>query len=252
MTAILAYQNRMESASSVTATSEATGGDVENCYDGLTHDYWQASSAGTNDVTIDLGSAQNVDYWACFAHDLADNSGSITLQYSSDNFAADVNTFGSTVTPSGDELIFRTGSTVSERYWRFRIQDSTTASKIGVLMLGTRVDLPVGMVVGFVPPKYGRKFEYLPQLSESGQFIGRSLKRRAYETEIHLQYVSAAWPRATLDAFLTHADGKPFMFCWDNENYQDEAAFCWLRDNVQPNYSKPTLMDVRLPVGCLV
>lgn len=424
MTAILAYENLLEHAdSTVTATSEATGYDVENCFDWLTHDYWQATAAGTNYVTVDLGSAKPVDYWAVFAHDLQDNAGGVRVQYSSDNFASDVNEYGGNLltyseqfdnvawskssasvtanaanAPNGERtadritdtsgaaeghvpqaitvaddtsthtfsvylkagtatepllylaytggttsatswvfdlsagtvtaysagagsatitdvgggwyrcavtlanngtgntllecrlqcevwglggvgtgyfyawgaqceqasaaspylphpangVIFYTGAEVSARYWRFRFSDSTTASKIGVCALGKRLDLPVGMPVGFTVPHHGRRFEYLPQISESGMFIGRSLKRQQYETEINLQYVTPAWARQNLQHFLAHADTKPFFFCWDDEVNTWEAAYCWLRDNVQPSYSKPTRMDVRLPIGCLV
>lgn len=418
MTAILAYENLLEHAdSTVTATSEATGYDVENCFDWLTHDYWQATAAGTNYVTVDLGSAKAVDYWAVFAHDLADNSGGVRVQYSSDNFASDVNEYGGNlltyseqfdnaawtkssvtvtanatqapdgtstadlITPTGvtssyvtgvshsfetgktytkgvyakaaggnllfielidfaasasvrfdlssgaasvnsgsvddygieaigggwyrcwatkqatttisttggayyvgaygtgasgdsvylwgaqleeassagpyhphpaNGLIFYKGSEVSARYWRFRFADSTTASKIGVCALGKRLDLPVGMRVGFTAPHHGRRFDYLPQISESGRFIGRSLKRQGYETELSLQHVEAHWSRQYLQHFLSHADEKPFFFCWDDETYTWETAYCWLRDNPSISYSTPTRMDVRLPVGCLV
>lgn len=431
MSSIIGYENLIETASTVTVTSEAAGYEKANAYDWLENDYWQGTAAGTRYYTVDLGSAKTVDYWACHAHDLSNNAGLVRVQYSSDNFAADVNEYGGnllnrsegfnqsewtqTGTPvitvntepgpdgtqapgpdkiedddaAGFELISQsgaafhvsddftasvyvkkdttprttrfvllrlqfgsvatepndvkldtstgevngsltdgggsvgvqavgdwwrvhvtaanqngsntsvtvqiypaagasatwvnstgatgsatfwgaqlekrssvglyqatpptgivldTGPSVSARYWRFRFDDVTTASKIGVLSLGKRLDLPVGMRVGFTPPHHGAKYHSVPQMSESGLFIGRSIRRTGYETTINLTNVTPAWVRQSLQPFIEHAKTKPFFFLWDDEVHTWETAYCWLAGDPQISYSGRTWMEVSLPI----
>lgn len=405
MTAIIAYENLMEHADSVvSAVQQADGYPVENIYDWLMHDYWQGTLPGNRTVTVDLGSAKSVDYWAVFGHDMADRAGWVRMQYTSDpTWATDINTYGanylsnsesfdaaawtklqidveanSTYAPDGlltaDKLVttastpgvyqvmsssdddetrsfavwlkgavggenvflaiqqdgspeayygsatvtlskewkrygltadcasdghnvralmlisegdsiyawgaqmetqseigtqlqssipgvsftstvpmmrFYAGPEVSARYWRFQFFDEAVASKIGIASFGKRVDLPVGMRVGFTPPHQGQRFSHLPQISESGLFIGRTLRRRQYETDINLQHVAGDWVRQHLQGLLSHAEEKPFFFSWDKDQPW-ETAYCWLRDNPSISYSTTTRMDVRLPVGVAV
>lgn len=248
MTAIIGYENLIESASSVTVTSEATGGEKENAYDWLEHDWWQGTTTADQYFTVDMGSAQSADYWAVHAHNVADNSGTVTFQYSSDNFAADTNTVGSAVTPTANTLIFKTFASVSARYWRFKFTHTGSASKVGVLSFGARVDLPMGMRVGFTPPQYGKRIETVPHVSESGLFVGKSVRRREYETELELTNITQAWARSTLEGILTHAETKPFFLSWDETNYPAEVAYCWLRDNATLSYAHPVYLRASLPI----
>lgn len=242
----IGYTNLIEGAT-VTVTSAATGYPKESAYSWLTFDGWKAAAAGTVYFTVDLGSAQSVDYWAAFAHDLADNSGTIKLQYSSDNFSADINDVGALVTPTDSGVIFRAFTAISARYWRFEITSTGAASFIGCLALGPRMDIPEGMAIGFVPPNMSFDDDVTNQRSNGGAFLGRSVRRYGAETEMRFELVTPAWVRSAWLPFLEHARVKPFFMSWDRENYPAEAAYCWTDRQIDaPAYTHTNYMGVSL------
>lgn len=87
------HTNKVESATTITVTSEATGFEKEKAYDHRTSTSWKADAAGTVYFTVDMGSPVAVDSWACYGQDLFNNSGEIKLQYSSDNFSVNIQDF---------------------------------------------------------------------------------------------------------------------------------------------------------------
>ena len=76
---MIGYANLLETASSITVTSEATGFEKENAYNWNTFDYWKGTSTATQDYDIDMGSAQLATYAAIFAHDLHTQGATIEL-----------------------------------------------------------------------------------------------------------------------------------------------------------------------------
>ena len=165
MTAYIGYKNLFDTASSVAVTSEASGFEKENAYDWLTYDWWKAAAAGVVYITLDMGSAVSADYWALASHDLPDNSGTIKAQYSSDNFAADINDFDTVQTPSDNAPIFRKVTSRSARYFRFEINSTGAASLIGQLCIGEVLTLPSGIPIGFTPPNFNRDHTVLNSVS---------------------------------------------------------------------------------------
>ena len=250
---VFAYTNLLEAtASTVTATTETSTFEVENCFDWRTNTFWQGTGGGTEYVTVDLGSALAVDYWAIAGHDGGTQGATYKLQYSTDNFAGDTNDFNGTVTPSDDAVIIKTGTTQTKRYWRLEVVQGATAVSIGQLSIGARYDAPVGMRAGFVVPVHGYRDKFMNNLSDSGAFIGRSLIRVQRETVIDVTNLTLAQVRSDIEPLVNHALSKPFFFLWDETNYAAEAAYCWLRGD--PTIASPseTFQSVTLPVGCLV
>lgn len=243
---VIAYDNKLVDAT-LSVTSEASGYPKENAVDGLTWDWWKPTAAGTVYFTADMGAAIACDVWSCFAHNLASVAGSIQLQYSSDNFAADINNAGAAVSPSDTAVIFRTFASVSARYWRFEIITTGQPAAIGALFLGPGLTLPEGMPIGFVPPTLSFEDDITNQRTHGGAFLGRSVLRRGAAGELSIIDADPAWMRATWAPFLAHAQTKTFFLSWDPDNYPAEAAFCWTSRAVDGvAYTKPLYMSHRL------
>ena len=209
----------------VTATSEATGYPKENAYDWNTYDYWKAAAAGTVYLTVDYGSARSADYWAMAAHDLFDNSGTVQCQYSSDNFSADTNDAGSLITPSDNSPIFHAFTSVSARYWRLKITSTGAASTIGAAAIGAALEMDRAVSSGTILPKEARTNVTTTQISEGGQFIGRSIVRQGVQFNLKFTIQTLAFTRGSWSTFLDHVEEKPFWFSW-NPDY-DDAVYCW-------------------------
>lgn len=227
---ILAYNNLFESGT-VAATEEDPDYLKENAYDWKPFDWWKpTTAAATTYLTVDSGSAVAADYWAVFAHA---NIDSVQLQESTDNFSSDITDVGSAVTPTGSELIFRTFTQSTKRYRRLKIIHTSVFS-LGIAAIGTRIDLPAPLPPGFSP--FSRDNKILNSKSGSGNMLGRSVIRNGWKFELDMDLFSNAYMRSTLQAFIDHAEVKPFFFSWNQDSYPDEAAFCEL-DSEDNSYS---------------
>ncbi len=249
MTAIIAYNNLLEGAALTTTGVDDADNPLANIANGLPMDYWETRNSTNDYIYADLGTAQAVDYWAIYGHDVAGITPGLRLHHS--NNGSNYTAYNSYLAPVNGRPSMQRGATVNARYWRILLDSgSARIKRLAVVTVGKRLDLPTGMQVGFVPPWLGVKVKHQSQLSSSGQFIGRSVKRLEYQTDIALQHLEPAWVRNELAPFLEHAQSKPFVFFWDYDNYPDEGAYCWLRDNPTSNYSTTVHMSVTLPVSC--
>lgn len=245
MTAYIGYNNLVKSGT-ITVTSEATGFEKENLQSWKTSSWWQALTAGTVYVTIDMGSAVNVDSWGVVGHDLADNSGTIKPQYSNDNFATDTNDLDTVQTPTGRETIFRKVTNRNYRYFRFEISSTGAASFIANLFLGVALALPKGMPAGFSPANLNRDRNIMNNISEGGQFLGRTIRYNGSKIMIDQRVVTRAWVDANWTALADHIELYPFYFAWDTTNFAGEAAYCMVKTIAYPKYSDNVYMNFKL------
>ena len=240
----IGYENLFETVgAAISATSEAAGFPKENAFDWLTFDWWKASAAGTVYLTVDLLSAKSVDYFALFAHDLHNNSGTVQLQWSTDNFSGSINSIGSNHTPSDSRPIFESFASQSARYWRLKVVSTGAASLLGCAAFGAMLDMAKNAQIGFRPP-LGDVVDGNSQRAVKGAFLGRSVNIRASDLEFSFKGLQDAFIRSSWQPFREHAEAKPFFVSWDEDGHSDEAAFCWVEDGVVPQaaYSHSTKM----------
>jgi len=208
----------------LSASTEADDGPVENVADGFTSDYWQATEAdGSPYIQVDTGTAATADYFAIHGHNVFSIGGSVTLQ-GSDNASSWTTVSGPHV-PSSDGANLWTFDAVSYRYYRLAF--TGTAPFVSVAQIGERMVLPQGVFVGYEPEPYNKKNEIQNQKSENGQLLGRSLIRTGIEGEIRQAYVTQSWVRNVWQPFADYAMLRPFFVAWRYIDYPEEVAYCW-------------------------
>jgi hypothetical protein len=248
MTAYIGYDNHLANGT-VTVTSEESGYPKENAWDWLLTDWWKANAPGVVYVTVDMGAAVNADYWAIAGHNLHLNSGNIKPQYSSDNFSSDIHDFDSQYTPSNGNPYLRKVTQRNARYFRFLVNSIDVASLIGQLCIGNILELPSGMPAGFIPPSLAHSDEVYSNVSDGGQFIGRSVIRNGKRFTISQEVILPSWFDNNWQGLYDHIVKKPFFFAWDYENYQTDITFCWSDGNIDPpRYSSTVHMNWSMKV----
>ena len=245
MTAYMGLTNLVKSGT-VTVTSEASGFEKENAQSWKTSSWWKAVAGGTVFFTIDMGSAVAADSWGIVGHDLADNSGTIKAQYSTDNFAADINDFDTIQTPTDGATIFRKVTSQTKRYWRFQVASSGVASFIANFYLGVAQSLPSGMPSPFSPANLNRDRKIMNNISEGGQFLGRILRRSGSKVRIKQKNITRTWIDANWDVIADHIELYPFYFLWNEEIFPSEAAYCMTKKIKYPKYQDNTYMTFDL------
>lgn len=132
--------------SSLTATSTASGYSVNSIYNMLETTLWK-SAVTTNPqyITLDLGVGNTAaaDYLAIIGHNLFTIGASITLQYSTDNFSADINDAFTGFAPASDAaLVKEFTAPAAKRYWRLKISGTLSAAPyITVCIWGMKTEL---------------------------------------------------------------------------------------------------------------
>ena len=195
---------------------------------------------------IDAGSAVDVDYFAFYSSDLYLQAGAKVELFSGSS--APATTLRATINPTTKGPKILTFTSASLRYWRLTI--STTGSfapKIQIANIGERLEIQRGLRPGFMPPALASSNQLATNISESGLYIGRSLKIAPIEFALNTTVLTAAWVRANWPDLLTHIEKFPFFLLPEPDGYTDEAVIAWTRGKISPpTYSHAAHMALNL------
>lgn len=245
----IGYDNLLEQAVIVVASSENSDFPVQNTYDWLTSDYFKPALSGTVNITATLASPKTADYFAFFGHDLYNHGGTIKLQWW--NGSAYVDCFAA-VTPTDNTPQFITFTAQTATIWRVVIT-CTSVFSLAVLSFGAQLTLERGMYLNWTPPPLGRATELVNSISDGGAFLGRSIIAKGVKTTLELQYASDAWVRTYWPAFVRHAEQKPFFFVPDAVGQPLEVVYCWAEDDIPaPKHTHYGFMGVSIPIRGMV
>lgn len=250
----IGYDNVVSGADLVASTSVA-GFPVESLANSFTFELWKPSELPAT-VDVDAGRVVNVDYLAFGAHALGGCS--IALEYSADGTNYYEAVSGGVVRDRAGMMLFEP---VVGRYFRLTITagvplgfdfnfvtqqyllqpDAPTAADVylGVLYIGKALEMQRGVYQGHTPGEFARTDEIRPSVSEGGQWLGRSVVRRGFETGFSFQNLKADWVRSTLAPFLDAAITQPFFIAWRPETKADEVLFGWSNSPIVPTNSGP-------------
>ena len=175
MTQYIGHTNKIEDATSITVSSEATGFEKENAYDWFLYDWWKTTGASSVTFTVDFGSATSLNSFGIAGHNIGDITGIFYLNASTDNFVASDDNIVGNIFPTGSEVIFRKFTDASYRYWRFAFYSLDAAMTIAQIYLGNVLALPHAPRLGFVSPKNAAEDDISNNMSDGGFNLGRSV-----------------------------------------------------------------------------
>src|SRR5690625_6982837 len=91
-----------------------------------------------------------------------------------------------------------------------------------------------------------------PNVSVTGELLGRAVYRRGFATTYAWQHLPATWYRAEFEPFVEHAIHSPFFIAWNPITFPDEAAYAWTDGDIIPtNMGIRDLMSVRFNVRAI-
>ncbi len=241
----IGYENLLlDTGATITATTGTAGYEHANAYDWLPATSYLSGSSGASYIKASFGSGitKAASYFAIYNHTLTTNSGTITLQYSSDD-SSWTSVFPA-FTPTNNAVIYKVFPIVSARYWRVLIT-STPASYIGEVSFGQDFELERGARPGFMPPTLARDTQVSNSVSQNGYFLGRSVIRSGITGAINLDQITEAWAREVWLPFIIHAETKPFFLQWNNVEYPYESAFVWTEGKIESlKHAKRNLLSM--------
>lgn len=212
----------------VTASSETAGFPAIAAANPLTYNYWKPSTLPAW-WKVDAGSAKSVNYVGIAAHDLGDVSGTVTVQYSTNN--STWVTVDSHSPTDNSPIMFLFGA-ISARYWRISV--SGTAPFIGVVYIGTVLEMERPCFSGISPINFSRMTTIRPNMSEGGQWLGRSIIREGSRMGVQYRNLTYSWYKTNFDPFVEQARKYPFFFAWRPEGYPETVGYVWTQNDIAP------------------
>ena len=114
---------------------------------------------------------------------------------------------------------------------------SCTAT-IAHVKAGLTLDMQRSVYGGLSPIKLSRKTSVRPNLSETGQFLGSTVKRVGYGSSIDFQNLTADWYRSDFEPFVNSVPmASPFFIAWRPSSFPDEVVYAWATNDIQPTNS---------------
>ena len=259
--AYIGYDNLMSKLDSVvTATHEDEGYPIINAVSWPTYERWQCSPLDDFYVYLSLTTAQEVNSYGYSRHNLTVDDGSAvaypittTLQYSTDEGATWVAMPNSARTASNrnESQFYVADAPVSAAYWRIKFTGTFAYLNpvffIGNIFIGNSLRLYGAPENGFTPPDLAMANEYISNESDGGDYLGRTLIRKAGQTQFTISNVPETWVTGEWLAAMHAIERHPFYFSWDAVNHPTSVAYCYVEKSIaKPRYTGSKFMSFSL------
>lgn len=205
--------NNLVNASSVT--------DAEKTLTPNTWERW-TSASGSMDARFQTGSSVDIDSVAIAAHNLGSTGSKVVVATS-----GTVNgtfTDRASITPTDNSPIYLRFDKVED------VQDvkititGGTDREVGIVYAGESLQMYRPIFGGVDPLDLNVDADYRNNISESGQFLGRTVIRRGSNGSFRWKNLDDEWVREKFKPFMESAITQPFFINWRPDFY-DSTSF---------------------------
>ena len=219
----------------LSGTITATGTDGALAANDYTFQKW---SLGTLPATWTLETAADASVDTVFiaAHNLSGQT--VTVETSATTGGAF--TLRATVNPTDNSAIavmFNTGAGAPHTIRRVRVSvsGSGTGLKVGIIRAGVSLQMEQPVFSGLNPIGLTRAVETRQAISETGQWLGRTVQRQALRTSMEWSHLTSAWYRANFALFALALPQTPFGFIQNALRMPESVAWCWTDEVPAPS-----------------
>jgi hypothetical protein len=229
-----------------TVTADGTGGAL------AANDYpfqrWELG-ATSGDWTIQTAADADVDTVFIAAHSLA----GATILVQTAATAGGAFTTRATVTPTDNStiavMINNAGVAYSVREVRLSVSGAASTADVGIIRAGKALQMQQAVFGGVEPIGLNRIVETRHSMSETGQWLGRTIQRQARRTQMDWAHLTADWYRANFEPFSLSLPQTPFGLIQNPSRMPESVAWCWTDDTPTPsNMGIKNLMQVSLGI----
>ena len=225
----IGYQNLTYGLTPTASTAAAGFPAIAATYP-TTFEYWTPTALPAT-WSVDFGTSKAVDYCGIVG-DL--NGATVAIQSSANNSTW---TTRGTIGPTSDRINMALFLEQAARYWRLSVTGGFP--NIAVVYLGKALAMQRKIYQGHTPLTLSRTTELSNNMSETGQYLGRSITRKGAQTSCNWSHLKADWYRANFDQFVKAARTGPFFIGWRPESYPAELGYVWTDGDIAPTNSGP-------------
>lgn len=221
--------------SPITGTVTADGTDGVNATNDYTFLRWAATTFPANWKIVTAANA-NVDTVFIAAHNLGSTGATVLVQTASTVGGAF--TTRATIVPTDNTTIAamfnNAGTPYVVREVRIQVTGATGPVQIGIIRAGVALQMAQPVYGGVRPIDLNRAVETRQAISETGQWLGRTIQRQAIRTDMDWTHLTAAWYRANFHPFALSLPQTPFGLIQNPSRMAEATAWCWTDQTPQP------------------
>jgi hypothetical protein len=105
---------------------------------------------------------------------------------------------------------------------------------VGIIRAGEALQMHQPLYGGHRPALFNRLTEGQQSFSETGQWLGRTLKRLAFETAYTWEHIPVTWYRDNFEPFAQTLPLKPFAIAGNPQAMPQDVAWAWVQNDVAP------------------
>jgi hypothetical protein len=231
-----------------TASTAANGSPALGAYTVNTYEHWQPTAlpawwkVSAQEPTL-------VNYCGIAVHQLIGEA--VQVQYSANDSDWTSILAAPALITNGDPILILFPE-VSARYWRIAIEGSELPA-IAHIRFGYALTMMRPIFAGHNPGPLNRETAINPNVSERGQFLGRSIIRSGVREAFAWQHLDPDWYRENFDPFVLDARENPFFIAWrpnPDSPSENDVIYGWVNDDMAPtNMGIRDLMSVSMEVA---
>lgn len=221
----------------ISASTEASGFPAENAMPPRTDSAWRPTSLpGSAAYWINnYTSSREVGFIGIAKHDLGTQNATIQVQYKAVGAGSFTNYTGlGSVQPEDDSpLLFLVDPDLVDGIG-INISAADGNPTIGVIMAGVADEWPRKFTWTGFPITEGDRRTFRNNISQTGNWLGRSVQDDGLQFELTMDYATEAWRQGDFQLFKAYANGEDaaFFIAPRPGTYPDEVAYAWATDVV--------------------
>jgi hypothetical protein len=213
----------------LTSTVTSTGGTGDSLtLSPNTFERWTLTAAAN--VKYEFSTNVDVDTVCIGAQDFIGET--ISVYYSATTGGSLV-LIGSHLVTDTHAVMFHLTSSVSVADLEIR---STGAGYAGVIYAGEALQMQRPFFSGHTPLPLGAVTDYFSSRTDTGEFIGRQIRRRGYESDASWKHLTDSWYRTYFQPFVESAKINPFFIAWNLLEQDADVGYCWTDADIAPSY----------------
>jgi len=198
-----------------------------------TWERWESAS-GTVTASFNIAPASKVNYIAIAAHNLFTAGVTEVRVECVDSGLSSFVTVGSIRPTSNSPIFFEFDDFDGCARITVTLVGGTNR-EIGVIYAGEVLIMQQALYGGHTPINLASVTDYRNAMSDTGQFLGRTIRRRGLSSSFAWQNLTEQWYRDTFKPFVDSAKEKPFFIQWRPDYQTNEVAFGYTTGDIAPN-----------------
>ena len=201
----------------------------------LTPNTYERYTPGTGAVVakFELGASSDIDFIAIGAHNIGTHDGGTEITVSYATTVGGALTEIESITPTDNGALFFSFDSVTAAQIAIETNATTSGQEIGVIYTGEALQMQQPIYGGHSPIELSQNTTYSSSMSESGQFLGRTITRKGLETSFSWRHLDHEWYRSDFQPFAQSARTLPFFIQW-RPDVTSAAAFGYTTGDIKP------------------